>query len=86
MCFNLNLVFWLKAINTQRNAARRLEEEIANGGVPLDGDQVPPLKEDDNDDQVPINLLLLTDGDIRAALFQMAQAITSQAQAVTTQA
>ena len=43
-------------MNTQINAAQRLEEEISNVGVPARGDQVPPLEEDANDDKAPINL------------------------------
>ena len=39
-----------------------------------------------NDDQAPINLSPLTDENIRAALLQMSQDITTQAQATTTQA
>ena len=64
----------------------RLEEEIANAGVPSHSDQVPPLEEEVNDDQAPINLSPLTDENIRAALLQMSQDITTQAQATTTQA
>ncbi|XP_069147184.1 uncharacterized protein [Solanum lycopersicum] len=66
-------------------AARRLDEEIANAGVPSQGNQVPPLEEVSNDDQAPINPPLM-DGEIRSAFLQMAQAITTQAQDVTTQA
>ena len=36
---------------TKRNAAQRLEEEIANVGFPLSGDQVPPLEKYVNGDQ-----------------------------------
>ena len=35
-------------MNTRRNEAQRLEEEISNAGVPPRGDQVPPLEEDAN--------------------------------------
>ena len=42
-------------MNTQRNAARRLEKEIANAGVPSRGYQVPPLKKVVNDDQALTN-------------------------------
>ena len=59
-------------MNTRRNVARRLEEEIANAGVPPHGDQVPPLEEDVNDDQAPVNPYPLTDENIKDALFQMA--------------
>ena len=54
-------------------------------GDPPRGDQVPHLDEDMNDDQAPLDPPL-TDGAIRAALFQMGQAISTQAQASTTQA
>ncbi|TMW99834.1 hypothetical protein EJD97_001873 [Solanum chilense] len=73
-------------MNTRRNEARRLDEEIANAGAPPRGNQVPPLEEDVNDDQASVNPPPLTDGDIRAALLHMAQAITTQVQAVLTQA
>ena len=66
-------------MNTQRTAARRLDKEISNGGAPPRGNQVPPLEEIVNDDQAPINPPPLTDGDIRVAFIQMAQAITTQA-------
>ena len=72
-------------MNTRRNTAWRLEDEITNAGVPPYGDQVPPLEEDVNDDQAPVNPSPFTDGAIRVALFQMDQAITTQAQAATTQ-
>ena len=73
-------------MNTQRNVAWRLEEEIANAGAPPRGDQVPPLEEGVNDDQTPVNPPPLMDDNIRSTLFQMAQAITTQAQAATAQA
>ena len=72
-------------MNTRRNVTRRLKEETANAGVPPNGDQVPPLKEDVNDDQAPVHTPS-TDGAIRAALFKMVQAIITQAQASTIQA
>ena len=37
-------------------------------------------------DQVPINPPAMTDGEVREALFQMSQAITTQSQAIKTQA
>ena len=72
-------------MNTRRNAARRLEEEFANAGVPPSGDQVPPFDEDMNVDQAPVNFPL-ADVEIRDALFQMDKAITTQTQDTTTQA
>lgn len=64
-------------MNTRSNAARRLEEEISNARDPPCGDQVPPLDEDMNDDPAPVDPFL-TDGSIRANIFQMAQVITTQ--------
>ena len=72
-------------MNTRRNATWIIEEEIANAGVTPRGDKVPPLKRDDNDDKDPVNPPPLTDGDIRASLFQMYQDIITQEQAFTTQ-
>ena len=72
-------------MNTRRNLAQRLEEEIANAGVLPLGYQVPLLEEENSDDQDPVNLPFMN-GDIMVALFKMAQAITTQAQAATTQA
>ncbi|TMW92141.1 hypothetical protein EJD97_013450 [Solanum chilense] len=72
-------------MNTLRNAACRLKEEIANVGDPPHGDQVPPHEEDSNMDHAPFSPPPLTDDNMRTALLQMAQAITTQAQRATTQ-
>ncbi|TMX04585.1 hypothetical protein EJD97_007268 [Solanum chilense] len=63
----------------------RPEEDIVNAGVPPCGDQVSPFEEDMYDEKSPVNPPL-TDDVIRASLFQMAQAITTQTQTATTQA
>ena len=73
-------------MKTRTNEALRLEEEITNAGVPLLGNQVPPLEKYVNDGKALINPPLLKDEDVMIDLFQMAQAITTQAQPVTTQA
>ena len=73
-------------MNTKRNTARRLEEQIINAGVPPHGYQVPPVEQDVNDDQAPVNPPPLNDENIRAALFKMAQAINTKEQSATTQA
>ncbi|TMW96402.1 hypothetical protein EJD97_007415, partial [Solanum chilense] len=73
-------------INTRRNAARRLEEEVSNAGAPPHGDQVPLLEEDANVEQAPANPPPVTEVEMRAILAQIAQAITIQAQAATFQA
>ena len=72
-------------MNARRNAKWRLEEEIANAGAPPCGDQVPPLDEDMNDNKNPVDPPL-TDCAIRFAIFQKAQAITTQEQNATAQA
>ena len=64
-------------MNTRRNEARRFEKEISNAGVPPRGDQVPPLEEDANDDQAPIDPPALTDCAISDALFLMVLDITT---------
>ena len=58
-------------MNSRRNV------EIANVGVPLRCDKVPLFKEDVNDEQALGNPSPLMDENIRAALFQMDQAITT---------
>ncbi|TMX05864.1 hypothetical protein EJD97_006910 [Solanum chilense] len=72
-------------MNTRRTAARELDEEISNAGVPPRGNQVPPLEEVANDDQAHVNPPPLTDGDVRAAFIQMAQVISTQEQVLNTQ-
>ena len=72
-------------MNTWTYVEQRLEEDIANAEVPPRGDQVPPLLEEVNYDQVPINPPPLTDEAISSSLFQMSQGITTQAQYATTQ-
>ena len=69
-------------MNSRRNTARRLEEEVANAGAPPYGHQVPALEENANVDQAPANPLP-TEAGMRGIVAQMAQAITTQAQAVT---
>ena len=64
-------------MNTRRNEARRLEEEVANVGAPSRGEQVPPLEEDSNVEQKSVNPLPLTDENIRTVVLQMAQYITT---------
>ena len=72
-------------MNTWKNAARRLQEEIANAGAPSRGDQVPLLEADGNDDQAPVNPPPLIDNDISAAFLHMDKSTTTHAQASTTQ-
>ena len=64
---------------------QRLEEETTNAGAPPRGEQVPPLEEDANMEQAPDNSPPLTNGDIRVAFIQLAQAYIVQSQAMTAQ-
>ena len=73
-------------MSNPRNEDQTLDEEIANVGAPPRGNRVPPLKEEVNDDQAPVNPPPLIDSDIRSALLQMSQTITTQAHVVSTQA
>ena len=43
----------VRCMNTRREAARRLDEEIANVRVPPHGNQDHPLEEVANDNQAP---------------------------------
>ena len=72
-------------MNTQRNAAHRLEEDIANAEVPPRSDQVPLLEECENDDQASVNTPPLTHENMRIPLLQMDQAITTPDQEDTNQ-
>lgn len=69
-------------MNTQRIAARRIEEEVSPPRVEKD----PPLEEGVSVKQVPANPSPMIDADIRDAFLQMAQDITCQDQATTLQA
>ena len=71
-------------MNIQRNVSQRLEKVIANAGVPPRGDKVPPLEKDLNDDKSTANPPTLNDENIRSALLQIAQSITTNAQGATT--
>ena len=68
-------------MNIQRNAARRLEAEVANAGVPPHDDQAPPLEENANVDQSPVKHPPMTEAEMRAMIDQMTQAMTTQEQA-----
>ena len=73
-------------MNTRRNTARRLEEEVSNTGAPPHGDQVPPLEEDANMEESPSNPPPMIEVQMRDILAQMDQEITTQVQATTVQA
>ncbi|TMW88249.1 hypothetical protein EJD97_018851 [Solanum chilense] len=66
-------------MNTNRNVVRRVEEEAAGGN------QTPPLAPAARI-QVSVKPARFTDSEVREALLHMAQAINTEAQAVTAQA
>ena len=73
-------------MNTRRTVAIRVGEEIANAvTIPQENRNAAEVQATAND-QVPVNPSAMIDGEVRAALFQMSQAITTQAQALTAQA
>ena len=73
-------------MNTRRNVAQRLEEEVANARDSPHDDQAPPLEENANVDQAPANPPPMTEVEMRDIIYQMSQAITTQEQASTIQA
>ena len=66
-------------MNTRRTAVRRVGQEIANAGATPQGNRNAPQVQAAANDQVPVNPPAMTDGEVRAALFQMNQTIMSQA-------
>ena len=63
---------------------RRIGEEIANTGATHKDIRNAPQVQASANDQIPMNPM--TNGEVREDLFQMAQAITTQSQAITAQA
>ena len=49
------MVVIIGSMNTQRNVARRLEEEVAYAGAPPHNEEVPPYEEDANVEQALTN-------------------------------
>ena len=75
-------------MNTQRESTRRAKEGIANVGAhdnqsPPQDNQGPPLEEVDMGDQVPVVPPLMTEGEIRETFLNLSQAMTYQANSVT---
>ncbi|TMX05058.1 hypothetical protein EJD97_002721 [Solanum chilense] len=73
-------------MKTRRNADQRIEKEGCNVGDPLHDEQVPPLEANANVDQAPANPPPMTEVEMRGILDQIAQAMTTQAQAAIVQA
>ena len=69
-----------------RIAMRRVGKDIANMGAIPQGNQNAPKVQATANDQVPVNPPVMTDAEVRAALFLIAQAINTQVQALTAQA
>ena len=77
-------------MNTRRATTRRAEEGIANVGAndnkaPPQDNQVPPFENVGMGDQILVVPLLMTDGEIRATFLNLAQSMTSEANAITSQ-
>ena len=70
----------------RRSAGWRIDDEFANSEVPPRGNKFLHIDENSNDDQAQVNPPLFTDAEIRETFLQMAQDITTQAQAVITKA
>ncbi|XP_015068718.1 uncharacterized protein LOC107013284 [Solanum pennellii] len=73
-------------MNTRSKAVRRVGEEIVNAGDTPQGNRVPPQVQTLANEQLLGNPPAMTDGEVRAVLFQMVQAITTQTQAIMAQA
>ena len=78
-------------MTTISSAAIRVEEEISNAGAPPQTNQAPPQgNQAPSQEQVPvggqalINPPAMMDGEIRSTFLSLAQAITTQSQALTT--
>ena len=76
---NFFLVCACRKMNTRRNTDRSVGEEVVGGN------QAPPQSPAAGV-QVSFNPAPFRDGEVRAAMVQMAQAITSKAHTITTQA
>ena len=72
------IVVLIGNMKTRRNAARRLEEEVANARTPPHDERVPPYKENINVEQEPDKPTRLTEAKMRAIHAQMSQAMTTQ--------
>ena len=73
-------------MDTRRTTARRVEEEVANAGATPQGNRIPCQEKVVVNDQVPINPPAMTDGEVRASVLKMAQAITTKALDIAAQA
>lgn len=79
-------------MTTRRKGARRVEENIANGGVPTQckqdptqGNEDPPKDQAPQSDQVPTIPPAMMNGEINPTFICFSQALTAQSQAIDTQ-
>ena len=63
-----SIVVFIGNMNTRRNVARRIGEEVANAGAPPHDEKVPPLEENANVDQAPANPPPMTEAEMRAII------------------
>ena len=56
-----HIVVLIGSMNTRRNAARRLDEDVDNAGAPPHDEKVPLLEENANVDQAPVNSPSMTE-------------------------
>ena len=70
----------------KKDSREKCTEEIANAGATPQGNRNAPQVQAAANYQVLVKPLAITDGEVRETLFQIAQAITTQAQAITAQA
>ena len=66
------IVVLIRSMNTRRNVARILEEEVANAGALTYNEKVPPLEENVNVEQAPTSPPPMTEAEMRAIRAQMA--------------
>ena len=64
-------------MKTRRTTTRKVGEEIANAGATPQGNQVPLQEQVAANDQVSVNPPAMNDSEVREALLQMDQAITT---------
>ena len=73
-------------MNIRRTSSRRVAEEIANARATSQGNRNALEVQATTNNHVPVNHPAMMGGEVREALSQMGQSITTQAQAIITQA
>lgn len=72
-------------MTTIREGARKIEQEISHSRVPPLDNQAPLQEQVSQGGKVPVNPLLMSDGDIWATFKNMTQVMVTQTHVVTTQ-